>query len=95
MHIYRYVSSDTASYFPYSSGLTSDILRNLCETHAKAEAITWEVSTLNYIHGVAEICPQNHKFEGNRTVSAFITISTSLTKCQTITFITNSSDELP
>jgi hypothetical protein len=28
-------------------------------------------------------------------VSAFITISTSLTKCQTITFITNSSDELP
>jgi hypothetical protein len=95
MCIYRYVSSDTASYCPYTSGLTSDVLRNLCETHAKAEAMTWEVSTLNYIYGVAEISPQHHKFEGNRTVSAFKTISTSLTKCQTITFITNSSDELP
>jgi hypothetical protein len=28
-------------------------------------------------------------------MSAFITISESLTKCQTIIFITNSSDELP
>jgi hypothetical protein len=95
MCIYLYVSSDTASYFRYSSGLTSDILRNLCETHPKAEAMTWEVSTLNYIYGVAEISPQHHKFDGNRTMSAFITISASLTKCQTITFITNSSDELP
>ncbi len=95
MCIYLYVSSDTASYCPYTSGLTSDILRNLCETHAKAEAMTWEVSTLNYICGVAEISPQHHKFEGNRTMSAVITISASLTKCQTITFIRNSSDELP
>ncbi len=95
MYIYLYVSSDTASYVPYSSGLTSDILRNLCETHAKAQAMTWEVSTLNYIYGVAQISPQHHKFEGNRTMSAFITISASLTKCQTITCITNSSDELP
>jgi hypothetical protein len=95
MCTYHYVSFDTASYFPYSSGLTSDILRNLCETYAKAEAMTWEVSTLNYIYGVAEISPEHHKFEGNRTVSTCITISTSLTKCQTITFITNSSDELP
>jgi hypothetical protein len=95
MCIYLYVSSNTASYFPYSSGLTSDILRNLCETHAKAEAMTWEVSTLNYIYGVAEISPQHHKFEGNRTMSAFITISASLTKCQTITLIKNSIDELP
>jgi hypothetical protein len=95
MCIYLYFSSGMASYFPYSSGLTSDILRNLCETHAKAEAMTWEVSTLNYIYGVAEISPQHHKFDGNRTMSAFITISASLTKCQTITFITNSSDELP
>jgi hypothetical protein len=94
MCIYLYVSSDTASYFPYSSGLTSDILRNLCETHAKAEAMTWEVSNLNYIYGVAKISP-HHKFEGNRTMSAFITISASLIKCQTITFITNSSDKLP
>jgi hypothetical protein len=92
MCIYLYVSSDAASYFRYSSGLTSDILRNLCETHAKAEAMTWEVSTLNYIYGVAEIFPQHHKFEGNRTMSAFITIST---KCQTIIFMTDSSDELP
>jgi hypothetical protein len=95
LFIYLYVSSDTASYVRYSSGLTSDILRNLCETHAKAEAMTWEVSTLNYIYGVAEISPRHHKFEGNRTMSAFITISASLTKSQTITFITNSSDELP
>jgi hypothetical protein len=95
VYIYFYVLSDTASYFSYSSGLTSDILRNLCETPAKAEAMTWEVSTLNYIYGVAEISPQLHKFEGNRTKSAFITISASLTKCQTIIFITNSSDELP
>jgi len=95
MFIYLYVSSDTASYFPYSSGLTSDILRNLCETHAKAEAMTWEVSTLNYIYGFAEISSQHHKFEGNRTMRAFVTISASLTKCQTITFITNTTDELP
>jgi hypothetical protein len=51
---YRYVSSDTASYWPYTSGLTSDILRNLCETHAKAEAMTCEVS-LNYIWGCKDI----------------------------------------
>jgi len=51
--IYLYVSSYTPSYCPYTSGLTSDILRNLCETHAKAQAMTCEVSTLNYIYGVA------------------------------------------
>jgi hypothetical protein len=62
MCIYLYVSSHTASYFPYRSGLTSDILRNLRETRAKAEAMTWEVSTLNYIYGVTEIAPQHHKF---------------------------------
>jgi len=88
MCIYLYFSSDTAS-FPYSSGLTSDISRNLCETHAKAEAMTWDVSTLNYIYGVTEISRQHHKFEGDRTMSAFITISESLSKCQTIIFITN------
>jgi len=93
--IYLYVSSDTASYFPYSSGLTSDILRNLCEIHAKAEAMTWEVSTLNYIYVLAEISPQHHKCEVKRRMSAFISISASLRKCQTIIFITNSSDELP
>jgi hypothetical protein len=92
---YLYVSSDSASYCPYTSGLSSNILRNLCETHAKAEAMTWEASTLNYIYVFADISPQHHKFEGNRTMSAFITISASLTKCQTIIFITNSSDELP
>jgi hypothetical protein len=64
MCIYLYVSSDTASYYPYTSGLTSDILRNLCETRAKAEAMTSEASTLNYIYGAAEISPQHHKFEG-------------------------------
>jgi len=57
--------------------------------------MTSEASTLNYIYGAAEISAQHHKFEGTRTMSAFITISASFTKCQTIIFITNSSDELP
>jgi hypothetical protein len=35
--VYLYVLSHTASHFPYSNGPTSNILRNLCETHAKAK----------------------------------------------------------
>ncbi len=36
-----------------------------------------------------------NQFEGNLTMSAVITLWELLTKCQTITYITNSSGELP
>jgi hypothetical protein len=43
---------------------------------------------------VVEKSPRQ-QFEGNTTTSAVITLWELLTKCHTVTFITNSSDELP
>ncbi len=48
----------------------------------------------NHTYEIAEKSPQQH-FEGNMIMSAVITLWGLLTKFQTITFITNSSDELP
>jgi hypothetical protein len=62
------------------------------KTHGKDTAISWEVSTLEHIDEVAETSLQH--FDGNKMMSRLITIGGSFAKCQTIIFITNSSDAM-
>jgi hypothetical protein len=87
-----------------SHNFMSDIHKVSDHHHFHHEQQQWPVMTLRSgfisswwwvcINETAEKSPHRH-FGGNVTRSAVITFWESLTTCQTVTFLKNSSDELP